>query len=156
MQALQALSYALPQTASKASRMLRDAVLRYRNPTIEAAQVIEELIAIAKGLRDGAGRGNELELTDDELAFYDALADNASAVDVMGDEQLRVIARELLEIVRKNATIDWSVREGTRAKLRVIVTRILRKYGYPPDLQKAATETVLEQAEQLCEHWVSG
>jgi type I restriction enzyme R subunit len=136
------------------AELLEQSIVRYRNRSVEAAQVIEELIALAKEMREADKRGEKLGLTEDELAFYDALADNKSAVEVMGDESLRVIAQELLQIVRQNATIDWSVRESTRAKLRVIVKRILRKYGYPPDLQEKATDTVLQQAERLCEHWV--
>ena len=98
-------------------------------------------------------RGELLGLTSDELAFYDALEVNDSAVKVLGDETLRTIARELVETVRKNVTIDWTVKESVRAKLRVIVKRILRKYGYPPDKQEAATSTVLQQAELLSDFW---
>jgi len=144
-----------PLEASSFAEKLRETILCYRNRTIKAAEVIEELIGLAHEIRDADRRGEEMGLTDDELAFYDALAQNESAVEVMGDEQLRVIARELLEHVRENATIDWSVRESTRAKLRVICKRILRKHGYPPDLQESATHTVLRQAERLCEHWVA-
>ncbi len=144
-----------PLEARSFLKLLEDSIKRYRNRTIEAAQVIEELIEIAREVREAAGRGEKMGLSDDELAFYDALADNESAVDVMGDEQLRIIAHELVDVVRRNATIDWSVRDSTRAHLRVLVKRILRQYGYPPDLQQAATENVLEQAEQLCEFWVA-
>ena len=97
--------------------------------------------------------GEKLGLEDDELAFYDALSENESAVDVMGDETLSFLARELVQTVRKNVTIDWTIRETTRAKLRVLVRRMLRKYGYPPDLQVKAIQTVLEQAEVLSEGW---
>ena len=134
--------------------MLKEAMRRYHNRVIEAAEVIEELLALAHEIRDAEQRGEEMGLTDDELAFYDALAENESAVEVMGDEQLMIIARELLVVVRENATIDWAQREAVRAKLRVVCKRILRKHGYPPDLQQSATETVLEQAEMLCEGWV--
>jgi type I restriction enzyme R subunit len=133
--------------------MLEKTLLRYQNRAIEAAQVIEELIELAKEMREADRRGEDLGLTDDELAFYDALETNDSAVAVLGDETLRGIARELVEAVRKNVTIDWTVRENVRAQLRVIVKRILRKHGYPPDKQEKATVTVLEQAEVLSAGW---
>ncbi|MCA9315784.1 MAG: type I restriction endonuclease subunit R [Planctomycetes bacterium] len=136
------------------AEMLEEALRRYQNRSVEAAQVIEELIELAKRLREAAARGEKLGLTDDELAFYDALEANDSAVAVMGDETLRGIARELVEKVRANVTIDWTIRENVRAKLRVLVKRILKKYGYPPDKQEKATATVLEQAEVLCEGWM--
>jgi type I restriction enzyme R subunit len=104
-------------------------------------------------MREAAGRGEKLKLSDDEVAFYDALEVNDSAVKVLGDETLKTIARELVATVQKNTTIDWTVRENVRAHLRVLVKRILRKYGYPPDLQKKATDTVLEQAEVLSANW---
>ena len=129
--------------------MLEQAIRRYQNRAIEAAQVIEQLIALAKEMREADRRGEELNLTEEELAFYDALETNDSAVKVLGDETLRDIARELVETVRKNVTIDWTMRENVRAQLRVLVKRILRKHGYPPDKQEKATLTVLEQAEQL-------
>ena len=135
------------------AEMLEKSVRRYQNRTIEAAQVIEELIALAKEMREAKARGEALKLSEDELAFYDALEVNDSAVKVLGDDALRTIARELVETVRKNVTIDWTVRESVRSKLRVIVKRILRKWGYPPDKQEAATNTVLEQAELLSEFW---
>ena len=115
--------------------------------------MIEELIQLAKDLRAANARGEELGLSEDELAFYDALETNDSAVQVLGDETLRIIARELVEIVRNNVTIDWTLRENVRAQLRVLVKRILRKYGYPPDKQERATQTVLEQAEVLSAGW---
>jgi len=130
--------------------MLEQAIRKYQNRAIEAAQVIEELIGLAKDMRRANERGAALKLTEEELAFYDALETNDSAVKVLGDETLRTIAREVAEAVRKNVTIDWTVRENVRAQLRVIVKRILRKYGYPPDKQEKATQTVLEQAEVLC------
>ena len=126
---------------------------RYQNRAIEAAQVIEELIQLAKDLRAAGARGEQLGLSADELAFYDALETNDSAVQVLGDETLRAIARELVERVRKNVTINWTIRENVRAQLRVLVKRILRKHGYPPDKQEKATQTVLEQAEVLSEIW---
>jgi type I restriction enzyme R subunit len=131
------------------SEMLTDALRRYDNRAIQAAQVIEELIAIAKQMREANARGEDLGLTEEELAFYDALETNDSAVQVLGDEKLCLIARELVEAVRRNTSIDWTMRENVRAQIRVMVKRILRKYGYPPDLQAKATETVLRQAELL-------
>ena len=141
--------------AKSFSAMLEEAIRRYQNRAIEAAAVIEELIALAKHMREADARGEELGLTEDELAFYDALETNDSAVKVLGDETLRTIARELVETVRANVTIDWTVRENVRANLRVIVKRILRKHGYPPDKQEKATLTVLEQAEVLSEGWAA-
>ena len=135
------------------AEMLEETLRRYQNRAIEAAQVIEELIKLAKDLRELEERGTALDLTEDELAFYDALETNDSAVKVLGDETLREIARELVAAVRANVTIDWTMRENVRAHLRVIVKRILRKYGYPPDKQEKATLTVLEQAEALSEEW---
>ena len=137
------------------SEMLEQSIRRYQNRAIEAAQVIEELIALAKQMRQADQRGEELKLNEDELAFYDALETNDSAVKVMGDETLRTIARELVAAVRANITIDWTIRENVRAQLRVIVKRILRKFGYPPDKQEKATLTVLEQAEVLSEAWAA-
>jgi type I restriction enzyme R subunit len=107
------------------------------------------------GSRVPAKRGEKLGFTDEELAFYDALEVNDSAVKVLGDETLRTIARELVETVHRNVTIDWTVKESVRAKLRTMVKRILRKYGYPPDKQEKATQTVLDQAELLCKDWAA-
>ena len=135
------------------AEMLDQTIRRYQNRAIEAAQVIEELIQLAKDMREAQARGEKLSLTDEELAFYDALETNDSAVKVLGDETLRTIARELVETVRNNVTIDWTIRENMRAYLRVLVKRILRKYGYPPDKQERATQTVLEQAELLSGEW---
>ncbi|MGH7345220.1 MAG: type I restriction endonuclease subunit R, partial [Candidatus Rokuibacteriota bacterium] len=133
--------------------MLDQSLRRYRNRAIETAKVIEELIQLAKDMRQASERGEALGLTDDEVAFYDALETNDSAVQVLGDEALRAIARELVATVRANVTIDWTVRENVQAQLRVLVKRILRKHGYPPDKQEKATQTVLKQAEVLSEHW---
>lgn len=133
--------------------LLEQSVRKYQNQAIETAQVIEELIQLAMDLRDAGARGEELGLSEDELAFYDALETNDSAVKVLGDETLKMIARELVATVRRNVTIDWTIRENVRAQLRVYVKRILRKYGYPPDKQEKATQTVLEQAEVLSEGW---
>ena len=136
------------------SEMLEEALNKYHNRAVAAAQVIEELIAIAREMREAQRRGEQLGLTEDEAAFYDALADNDSAVQVLGDETLKKIAHELVDQVRKSVTVDWSKRENARAQLRVLVKRILRKYGYPPDKQEKATELVLEQTEVLCSDWV--
>jgi type I restriction enzyme, R subunit len=140
--------------AKSFSEMLEETIRRYQNRAIEAAQVIEELIRLAKDMRAADARGEALGLTSDEVAFYDALETNDSAVKVLGDETLRGIARELVETVRNNVKIDWTLRENVRAQLRVLVKRILRKHGYPPDKQEKATETVLQQAEVLSEAWV--
>ena len=137
------------------AEMLEQAIRRYQNRAIEAAQVIEELIGLAKEMREASARGESLGLAEDELAFYDALETNDSAVKVLGDDVLRTIARELVATVRANVTIDWTLRENVRAHLRVLVKRILRKYGYPPDKQEKATQTVLEQAELLCGEWAA-
>ncbi len=137
------------------AELLVQALRRYQNRAIEAAQVLEELIALAKEMREADRRGEALRLSDDELAFYDALETNDSAVKILGDETLRGIARELVAAVRANVTIDWTVRENVRAQLRVLVKRILRKHGYPPDKQEKATQTVLEQAEVLSEAWAA-
>ena len=139
--------------AKSFAEMLEQSLRRYQNRAIEAAQVIEELIGLAKQMREANARGEALGLTEDESAFYDALETNDSAVKVLGDETLRLIAREMVKTVRANVTIDWTVRENVRAQLRVLVKRILRKYGYPPDKQDAATNTVLQQAELLSDFW---
>ena len=135
------------------AELLEQTLRRYRSRAVEAAQVIEELIGLARDLRAADGRGERLGLSDDELAFYDALGTNDSAVRVLGDETLRGIARELVETVRGNVTIDWTLRENVRAHLRRLVRRVLRKYGYPPDKQEKATRTVLDQAEALSANW---
>ena len=141
--------------ARKFSEMLEQSLRRYQNRAIEAAQVIEELIQLAQEMRAANARGESLGLSDDELAFYDALETSDSAVQVLGDAALREIARELVETVRRNVTIDWTLRETVRAQLRVLVKRILRKHGYPPDQQEQATITVLQQAELLSEAWAA-
>jgi len=137
------------------AELLEQAVRKYQARAIETAQVIEALIQLAKDMRAASARGEKLKLTEDELAFYDALEVNDSAVKVLGEPTLIGIARELVATVKKNVTIDWTVRENVRAQLRVIVKRILRKYGYPPDKQEKATQTVLEQAEVLSEIWAA-
>ena len=137
------------------AQMLEQTLRRYQNRAVEAAQVIEELIQIARELREAAARGEKLGLSEDELAFYDALETNDSAVQVLGDKTLRAIARELVETVRGNVTIDWTLRENVRATLRRLVKRTLRRHGYPPDKQEKATRTVLEQAEVLSADWAA-
>jgi type I restriction enzyme R subunit len=137
----------------KFSELLQNVIKRYQNRAIETAQVIEELIAMAKKFREAANRGAALGLSDDEVRFYDALADNESAVRELSDETLKKIAHELTENLRQNLSVDWSARESVRAKLRLMVKRILRKYKYPPDLQEAAITLVLQQAEALGEAW---
>jgi type I restriction enzyme R subunit len=138
------------------AELLEKSIRRYQNRAIEAAQVIEELIALAKEMREAAERGEKLGLSHDEVAFYDALEMNGSAVEVLGDETLKEIAKELVDTVKRNVSIDWTVKESVRAKLRVIVKRVLRKHGYPPDKQEEATKIVLQQAELLSAGWTEG
>jgi type I restriction enzyme, R subunit len=135
---------------------LEDAIARYHANAITAAEVLQELIKLAQDIRAARNRGEEQGLSDEEIAFYDALAENESALQVMGDDKLRVIAHELLVSLRENVAVDWAHRESARARLRVLVKRILRKYGYPPDLQDAAVQTVLQQAEVLSASWQPG
>ncbi|NEO97192.1 MAG: type I restriction endonuclease subunit R [Symploca sp. SIO2E9] len=137
------------------AQMLENTIKRYHNRSLETAQVITELIELAQEIRQAQSRGENLGLTEDEVAFYDALEVNDSAVKVLGDETLRTIARELVQAVRCNVTIDWTVKESARAKLRTIIKRLLRKYGYPPDKQERATFTVLQQAQLLCKDWAA-
>ena len=136
------------------SEKLKKTLNAYHNRAIATQEIIEEFIKLAKELDAAGKRGEELGLSNDEVAFYDALSTNDSAREVMGDKQLKLIAAELITQVRKSVTIDWQHREGARAKIRVIVKRILKKYGYPPDLEEAAVKTVLLQAELLCADWV--
>jgi type I restriction enzyme R subunit len=133
--------------------LLDKAIKSYTNKSIEAAEVVQQLIELAKKMREEQKRGTQLDLTEEEIAFYDALADNESAREVLGDKTLRKMAREIVEIIRKNVTIDWTLRDSVQAKLRVLVKRTLRKYGYPPDKRKKATYTILEQAKLLCVDW---
>lgn len=137
----------------KFSEMLQRTLNAYHNRALATQEVIEALIALAREIEAAKKRGEVLNLSDDELAFYDALAANESAVRAMGNQELRTIAAELVTSVRQSVTIDWSVRESARAKIKVMVKRILRKYGYPPDLQDEAVQTVLLQAETLCKDW---
>lgn len=139
--------------SKKLSEMLEQAIARYQNNLITAAQVIDELIKLAKEIKEEDARGEAMGLSDYELAFYDALANNDSAKDLLGDERLRELARVLVASVRANASIDWTLKENVQAKLRTIVKRTLRKYGYPPDLEKLATDNILKQAENLAEEW---
>ena len=136
------------------SEKLQETLNAYHNRAISTMEVIEELIRLAKDIDSATKRGEELGLTDDEVAFYDALAANQSAVQAMGDAKLKVIAAELITKVKASVTIDWNLRESARARIKVLVKRILKKYGYPPDLQDAAVQTVLAQAELLCADWV--
>ncbi len=131
------------------AEMLEQVIRRYQNRAVEAVQVIEELIALAKEMREADRRGERLGLSEEELAFYDALETNDSAVQVLGEPTLKHIAQELVETMRRNVTIDWTERETARSHLRRLVKRVLRKYGYPPDKQEKATQTVLEQAQAL-------
>ncbi len=135
------------------SERLEDAVARYHANAITTAEVLEELIHLAKDIRAARKRGEESGLSEEEVAFYDALAENESAVQMMGDDKLRLIAHELLASLRENVSVDWAHRDSARARMRVLVKRILRKYGYPPDLQDTAVQTVLQQAEVLSLGW---
>jgi type I restriction enzyme R subunit len=137
------------------SERLEAAVARYHSNAITTAAVLQELIGLAKDIRAARARGEETGLSEEEIAFYDALADNESAVDVLGDDALKVIAHELVVSLKQNVTVDWTHRESARARLRVLVKRTLRKWGYPPDLQDAAVRLVLEQAERLTERWAA-
>jgi type I restriction enzyme R subunit len=137
------------------SEKLEAAIGRYQSRSIETAQVIEELLDLARQMREAQARGEALNLTEDEIAFYDALEVNDSAVKILGNEQLHEIARDIAETVRRNATIDWHLREQARANLRRMVKRVLRKHGYPPDRQEHASQTVLEQAELFAQAHVA-
>ena len=135
------------------SERLTDAIARYHTNAVSTVEVLQTLIDLAKQIRAEQARGEAEGLTPDEIAFYDALADNESAVDIMGNDSLKVIAAELVNALRASATVDWSHRESARARMRVLVKRILRKYGFPPDLQDVAVQTVIQQAELLAERW---
>lgn len=141
-------------TQAKAfSERLEAAIARYHSNAITTVQVLEALIELAHDIKAARARGEETGLSDDEIAFYDALAENQSAREAMGEPQLRLIAHELVANVKSNVTVDWMHRDGARVRMRVLVKRILRKYGYPPDLTDAAVRTVLEQAEALGAEW---
>ncbi|MCO6434708.1 type I restriction endonuclease subunit R [Nitrosomonas nitrosa] len=135
------------------AQMLEETIRKYQNRTIEAAQVITELLELAKHIQEEREKGNEMGLNPEEVAFYDALANNESAVRELGDETLKAMAKELVDMLRKNTTIDWTIKESVQAKLRVYIKRLLKKYDYPPDKQEEATQTVLEQAELLAKDW---
>ena len=137
------------------SDRLEEAIARYHTSAITTAEVIQELIKLAKDIRAARQRGDEEGLSQEEISFYDALAQNENAVEVMGNDQLRVIAHELLNSLKSNASVDWQHREPARARMRILVKHILRKYGYPPDLQDAAVQTVLQQAEVLSARWAA-
>jgi type I restriction enzyme R subunit len=137
------------------SEMLERTIHKYQNRSLDTAEIIAELVNLAKNMREAQGRGEKLKMSEEELAFYDALEVNDSAVKVLGNDTLRQIALELVDSVRSNATIDWTVKESVRARMRTIVKRILRKYGYPPDKQEKATLTVLAQAELLGKDWAA-
>ncbi len=149
--------FALPVSHAPAARLsekLKKTLNAYHNRAISTMKVIEELIQLAKDLDAATKAGKEMGLTDDEKAFYDALAANDSAVTAVGDDKLKLIAAELITQVKKSVTIDWTLSESARAKIKVMVKRILNKHGYPPDLQDEAVKTVLAQAELLCAEWV--
>ena len=135
------------------TEMLEKAIRAYINKSLETAEVIEELIRLAKKMREADEETKKLKMTEDEVAFYDAIRDNDSAVQILGNETLRIIARELVEMVRRNVTIDWTLRESVQARLRLMVKKILKKYGYPPDKQAKAIQLVLEQANIICKDW---
>ena len=141
--------------SAKFSELLQASLTRYRNRAIETAQVIEELIQMAKSFNEAAKRGEDLGLAPEEMAFYDALETNEASVRLLGDNELKAIARELTEYLRNNLKTDWSVRESVRAAMRVRVKLILRRHKYPPDLELRAVELVLKQAEALSEAWVA-
>jgi type I restriction enzyme R subunit len=141
--------------AKSFTELLEKTIKRYTNRSIEAAQVIEELIELARKIKDEKNRSKELNMNDDEIAFYDALGVNDSAVKVLGDETLRKIALELTQMIRNSVTIDWTQRESVQAEIRLRIKKILRIHGYPPDKEKRATETVLKQAELVAQNWVS-
>ena len=137
------------------SDRLEQAVARYHTNAISTVEVLQELINLAREIREARKRGEDEGLSMDEVAFYDALAENESAVEVMGNDSLKLIAHELLSSLKSNITVDWSHRESARARMRVLVKRILRHHGYPPDLQDAAVQTVLQQAEALSAQWAT-
>ncbi len=133
--------------------LLDRAIKAYTNRSVEAAEIVQQLIELAKKMREEKQRGTQLNLSEEEVAFYDALADNKSAKEVLSDKTLKKMAQELVEIIRRNVTVDWTLRENVQAKLRVLVKRLLKKYGYPPDKRQKATDTVLDQAKLLCKDW---
>jgi type I restriction enzyme R subunit len=144
-------------TQTKAfTERLENAVARYHSNAITTAEVLQELIELAKQIREARARGEEEGLSDDEIAFYDSLAENQSAIQVLGDQKLKLIAHELLEKLKANVSVDWARKDSARARLRLLVKKILKTYGYPPDLQDEAVKIVLQQAEALCSSWNVG
>jgi type I restriction enzyme R subunit len=139
--------------ARKLSERLDETLRKYHNRAVDSVQVIEELITLAKDISAETARGAELGLNGEELAFYDALAENGSARDLMAHEQLRLLAQILVQTIRSSATIDWTKKESVRAKMRIEVRKLLARYGYPPDLQRAAVDLVIRQAESLAGAW---
>jgi type I restriction enzyme, R subunit len=137
----------------KLSERLDETLRRYHNRAVDSVQVIEELIALAKDISAEAARGTELGLNSEELAFYDALAENGSARELIAHEQLRLLAQLLVRTIHGSATIDWTKKESVRAKMRIEVRKLLARYGYPPDLQRAAVDLVIRQAEALAATW---
>ncbi len=139
--------------SKKFTEMLNGSIDKYNKRTIETSKVIEELIQMAEEMSEAVQRGEDLGLSRDEIAFYDALADHETAKEVLGegDDTLKAIAHELTVAIKNNMSVDWSVRESARAKMRVIVRRLLKKYGYPPDLQKMAVDKIVQQAELMAE-----
>jgi type I restriction enzyme, R subunit len=136
--------------------LLEASIRKYQNNLLTTTEIIEQLLAIARQVREVDGLAEKLKLSKEEFAFYTALEVNDSAVSILGDETLKIIAREIADKVRKNATIDWAMKESARARLMVIVRRTLNRYGYPPDKQQKAVDTVLKQAEVLADYWVEG
>ncbi len=133
--------------------LLDRAIKAYTNRSVEAEEIVQQLIELAKKMREEKQKGTQLNLSEEEVAFYDALADNESAKEVLGDTTLKKMAHELVEMIRRNVTVDWTLRDNVQAKLRVLVKCVLKKYGYPPDKQQKATDTVLDQAKLLCRDW---
>ena len=140
--------------SKKFSERLEEAIRKYQNRSIDSAQVIRELVDLAKEVREAQKRGDALGLSDDEIAFYDALDDNDGAREILGEEILKKMARELTDLVKKNTSIDWKLRESVQASLRLMIRKLLKKYGYPPDKTAMATDLVIQQAETLSDKWV--
>lgn len=139
--------------ARKLSDRLDDVLARYHNRAVDSLQVIDELIALARDVAAASKRGTDLGLNQEELAFYDALAENGSAKELMAHQELRVLAQALVNIIRQSVTVDWTQKESVRARMRIEVRKLLAKYGYPPDLQRTAVDLVLEQANVIAADW---
>ena len=138
--------------AKKFSEMLEASVIQYQKRSLETAEVIQALVDMARDMNELSKRGEQLGLSDDELAFYDAISSNESAREFYENEVLKQIARELTISVKKNIKVDWNIRESVRAQMRITIKRLLRKYKYPPDKQAAAVDLIMEQAEKMCEN----